>query len=108
MAAFPSLFNTAAWEVLLVEYYTQNAPEKVALVNDTLLNKWHGKYDELYRALENKYGALGRPKSADTGPSKVATAAKTGKPKPKAPVRTHTHTFHAHMGDCLIIRGIKH
>ena len=49
------------WKAKFVAYYTSNAPTKVSMVSDAMMDKWEGRYDTLYANLEKKYGALGAP-----------------------------------------------
>ena len=49
------------WKAKFVAYYISNAPTKVSMVSDAMMDKWEGRYDTLYANLEKKYGALGAP-----------------------------------------------
>jgi len=49
------------WRKTFIDYYTTNAPENVVKVTDELLNKWEGKYEKLFAALQKKYGLPGHP-----------------------------------------------
>ena len=53
--------DTAAWRTTLETYYRTNAPEKLAMVNDKMMEKFSGKYVTLYTNLQKKYGKLGAP-----------------------------------------------
>ncbi|GMH49338.1 hypothetical protein TrLO_g4672 [Triparma laevis f. longispina] len=57
----PSNDDSAAWKAKLIDYYKQNAPAKVRMVNDAMMAKYAGKYDSLYGNLIKKYGPLGQP-----------------------------------------------
>ena len=64
MAKFENLppnDDSAAWKVKLLDYYSQNAPTKMKMVNDSMMAKYVGKYDGLYNNLVKKYGPLGKP-----------------------------------------------
>jgi len=49
------------WRAKFTVYYQTNAPTKVSMVNDSMMEKWAGKYDSLYGNLVKKYGPLGKP-----------------------------------------------
>ena len=53
--------NNAEWRAKFIQYYTTNAPSKVSLVNDKLMNKFQGKYHILWKNLVKKYGPPGQP-----------------------------------------------
>ena len=50
-----------AWKTKYIEYYTTNAPTKVAMVTDEMMDKWDGRYDTLWANLLKKYGPPGEP-----------------------------------------------
>jgi hypothetical protein len=58
----PAADATDAWRAKFVDYYQQNAPTKVKMVNDSMMDKWAGKYEALWNNLVKKYGPLGKPK----------------------------------------------
>lgn len=68
-------FSREQWRSKFVEYYEANAPEKVHMVSDTLMDKWSGKYDDLYNGMIAKYGPIGFP---------TEQRCTTGKRMPKA------------------------
>eukprot|EP00976_Prorocentrum_cordatum_P026591 540285-Prorocentrum_minimum.AAC.6 len=70
---YPNNDDAVAWKGVFVNYYKHNAPSKVALVSDNLMNKWHGKYAELYQNLESKYGKL-KPKPVAPAPTPKSAA----------------------------------
>jgi len=49
------------WRSKLLEYYSSNAPAKAVMVTDAMMDKWAGKYEELYANMVEKYGPLGSP-----------------------------------------------
>ena len=57
----PAADDVEAWRAKFVDYYQQNAPTKVKMVSDAMMEKWAGKFDTLYKNLEKKYGPLGAP-----------------------------------------------
>jgi hypothetical protein len=80
----PNNDDAVAWKDVFVKYYKHNAPSKVALVSDSLMNKWHGKYDELYQNLESKYGKLKPEPQAQDTPNLNRSAASAGAAPPSA------------------------
>ena len=50
------------WRACFVNYYTTNAPSKVAVVTDALMDKWEGEYEKLYSGMKAKYGEPGMAK----------------------------------------------
>jgi len=64
-----------------LDYYRQNAPEKMKLVNDALMAKWDGKYEELYAGITKKYGPIGHPipQAAKAPPARRGSVDKNGK-----------------------------
>ena len=50
-----------AWKAKFIEYYTLNAPAKVKLVTQKMMDRYRGKYDVLMENLIKKYGPLGQP-----------------------------------------------
>ncbi|GMH96320.1 hypothetical protein TrVE_jg3726 [Triparma verrucosa] len=69
LAELPPNDDSAAWKEKLLDYYRQNAPTKIRMVNDAMMTKYAGKYDSLYGNLIKKYGPLGQPTAAATRPS---------------------------------------
>ena len=57
----PAEDDTEGWRQRLIDYYTQNAPEKVRLVDDKMMAKFAGRYETLWANLIAKYGPLGQP-----------------------------------------------
>ena len=53
--------TNAEWRAKFIQYYTTNAPSKVSLVNDKMMNKFQGKYHILWKNLVKKYGPPGQP-----------------------------------------------
>lgn len=68
------------WRAKFVEYYTTNAPTKVAMVNDKMMSKWSGKYELLMDNLVKKYGPLGSPIEQPQKPRATAAAGGGGPP----------------------------
>jgi len=61
--------DVEAWRAKFVHYYQTNAPSKAKFINDKMMQKWQGKYKELYSNLERKYGELGKPSSPPPPPA---------------------------------------
>jgi hypothetical protein len=60
---------TEEWKGKFLAYRT-NAPQSIRNVNDVMMKKWSGRYEELFAKLIKKYGPVGQPKvpiSAATG-----------------------------------------
>jgi hypothetical protein len=75
----PANDDTDAWRAKFVEYYQQNAPTKVKMVNDSMMEKWAGKYEALWNNLVKKYGPLGKPLAQPpAAPSKGKGGSKGG------------------------------
>ena len=53
--------TNAEWRAKFIQYYTTNAPSKVSLVNDKMMDKFQGKYHILWKNLVKKYGPPGQP-----------------------------------------------
>lgn len=69
--------TNAEWRAKFIQYYTTNAPSKVSLVNDKMMNKFQGKYHILWKNLVKKYGPPGQPIEialATNGNGKKATS----------------------------------
>jgi len=49
------------WRACFIDYYTTNAPSKVVMVTDALMDKWEGKYEKLFTGMKSKYGEPGHP-----------------------------------------------
>ena len=62
-----------AWRETFIDYYKTNAPTKVSLVNDKMMEKWSGKYEILMKNLVKKYGPLGEPIDQETLPTRTRT-----------------------------------
>jgi len=63
------------WRQKFLDYYATNAPEKVEMVTDAMMDKWEGKYEKLFTGMKSKYGEPGHP---------IVPAPKPkAKPKPK-------------------------
>lgn len=72
----PHKLSREQWREKLVHYYSTNAPEKVTMVSDSLLDKWADKYDDLYANIIQKYGPLGTPIVPSKQPSRSMAAPK--------------------------------
>ena len=44
------------WRARFLAYYKTNAPDKVKMINDGFMQKWAGRYEELFGKLVAKYG----------------------------------------------------
>ena len=64
----PSNDDTEAWKVKIIDYYRQNAPMKVRMVNANMMSKYEGKYDTLWANLIKKYGQPGQPIASAVAP----------------------------------------
>ena len=70
----PAADDVEAWRAKFVDYYQQNAPTKVKMVSDAMMEKWAGKFDTLYKNLEKKYGPLGTPIAQPLKPPPMRTS----------------------------------
>lgn len=61
METFVPDISQDTWRATFVEYYTANAPTKISMVTDKMMEKWSGKYEKLMANLVKKYGPLGSP-----------------------------------------------
>ena len=57
------------WRARFIDYYRQNAPDKVRLVTDKMLDKFAGRYDELMDNIIAKYGPPGQPHARAPAPA---------------------------------------
>ncbi|KAJ1461526.1 P-loop containing nucleoside triphosphate hydrolase protein [Pelagophyceae sp. CCMP2097] len=71
MADLPSAEDTEAWRSKFVAFYTSNAPDKVSMVTDSMMDKWAGKYEALFLNLEKKYGKEGDPIAQAPAPARA-------------------------------------
>ncbi len=70
----PAQDDIKNWRAKFIHYYETNAPSKVKFVTEDMMNKYHGKYEELYINLEKKYGPLGSPLQPEVSAVPVVVA----------------------------------
>ena len=51
--------DAEAWRARFVAFYEAHAPDKTKMVNDAFMEKWAGRYEDLFGKLKAKYGGGG-------------------------------------------------